>query len=138
VDRSPLLLAAIEGHLDALGAADRARCIAADALKLLGDPNRPGYRPPAPGPGGSTGSGVGDRHDWDIVFLDPPFDSGLIEPALEGLAQGRVAPGGRVYIEHGAAEALPELPAGWRLEKNAQAGNVRYHLAVVGPAPATG
>ena len=55
---------------------------------------------------------------------------------LDHHAHGHVAPGGRVYIEHGAAEALPELPAGWRLEKNARAGNVRYHLAVVGPAPA--
>ena len=42
-------------------------------------------------------------------FLDPPFDGGLLAPALRGLAQGRVAPGERVYIEHGAAEALPEL-----------------------------
>ena len=136
MDRSPPLLAAIEDHLEALGASDRARCVAADALGFLDDPDRFGGRPPGGGRSESTAGGGRPGAGWDIVFLDPPFDGGLLAPALQGLAQGRVAPGGRVYIEHGAAETWPELPAGWRLEKNARAGNVRYHLAVVGPAPA--
>jgi 16S rRNA (guanine966-N2)-methyltransferase len=136
VDRSPPLLAAIEGHLAVLGASPRARCVAADALRWLDDPGRPGGEALGPDPGDAAGEGAVRTRGWDLVFLDPPFDGGLLEPALERLAQGHVAPGGRVYIEHGATEALSELPAGWRLEKNARAGNVRYHLAVVGPAPA--
>ena len=35
-------------------------------------------------------------------------------------------------------EPLPGLPAGWAVEKNARAGNVRYHLAVAGPARPSG
>ena len=137
MDRSPPLLAAIEGHLAVLDASDRARGVAADALRWLAGPGRTGGRSPGFGPGATAGTDGGGA-PWDIVFLDPPFDGGLLAPALRGLAPGHVVPGGRVYIEHGTAEALPELPAGWRLEKNARAGNVRYHLAVVGPAPATG
>ena len=117
MDRSPPLLAAIEGHLAVLGASDRARCVAADALRWLDGPGRSDGRPPTSEPGATAGPDIGGG-GWDIVFLDPPFDGGLLAPALRGLAQGWVAPGGRVYIEHGAAETLPELPAGWRLEKS--------------------
>ena len=45
---------------------------------------------------------------FDIVFLDPPFDSGLAIRTLQALAeQGCVAPGGYIYVE--TAARLPEL-----------------------------
>ncbi len=44
----------------------------------------------------------------DLVFVDPPFDSGLAVQVLQKLQQtGCVAPGGFVYVE--AAAQLPEL-----------------------------
>ena len=72
---------------------------------------------------------------FDVVFLDPPFDSELLGPCVAALAGGLLAPGARVYIERGASQALPQLPPGWAVIRDARAGNVRYHLAVADPAP---
>jgi 16S rRNA (guanine966-N2)-methyltransferase len=123
VDRSPPLIAAIEAHLGELGAGDRGHCAVADALAFL-DGAR-GRTPAEPAP-------------WDVVFLDPPFDGGLLAPVLDRLGEARLPAGARIYIEHGTGEPLPGLPAGWAVEKNARAGNVRYHLAVAGPARPSG
>jgi 16S rRNA (guanine966-N2)-methyltransferase len=65
----------------------------------------------------------------DVVFIDPPFDSGLAVQTLGKLQQGgTVAPGGWVYVE--AAAQLPELvmqpPFGLVREK--VLGEVRMRL----------
>jgi 16S rRNA (guanine966-N2)-methyltransferase len=71
---------------------------------------------------------------FDIVFLDPPFGSGLLAPACAALAGSRrLAAGARVYLEHESREAMPALPAGWTLLRSRRAGHVSYHLAAVGP-----
>ncbi len=114
VDRDPALLAAIEAHLLLLGGTDRARCVVADACEFA-----------------ARGDGP-----WDVVFLDPPFGEGLLAPVTAALAGAGLAAGARVYLEHAAAEDLPPLPAGWALLRDARASNVRYHLALAGPAPA--
>jgi 16S rRNA (guanine966-N2)-methyltransferase len=113
VDRDPALLAAIEAHLRLLGGADRARCVVADACEFVARPDGA----------------------WDVVFLDPPFGEGLLAPVTAALAGAGLAAGARVYLEHAASEDLPPLPAGWALQRDARAGNVRYHLALAGPAP---
>ncbi len=52
--------------------------------------------------------GALDSGSVDIVFVDPPFDSGLAVQVLQKLQHtGCVAPGGFVYVE--AAAQLPEL-----------------------------
>ncbi len=61
---------------------------------------------------------------YDVVFLDPPFGSGLDAAALAMLAPW-LAPGGRVYLESGS-EYLPE--GGWRVHRAGRAGQVHYHL----------
>ncbi|MBS0365720.1 MAG: 16S rRNA (guanine(966)-N(2))-methyltransferase RsmD [Proteobacteria bacterium] len=66
---------------------------------------------------------------FDIVFLDPPFDSGLLPQAAAALAQGRwLADGFRVYLECPARVGLPPVPPAWRLLKSGRAGEVGYHL----------
>jgi 16S rRNA (guanine966-N2)-methyltransferase len=66
---------------------------------------------------------------FDIVFLDPPYASGLLSPCLLRLAVGEwVKPGGLVYLETREGEAVV-LPAGWRMLRNKTAGQVGYHLA---------
>ena len=51
---------------------------------------------------------------FDLVLLDPPFDAGVLERALE-LAAALVVPGGYVYAESGAQEmALPAALEPWR------------------------
>jgi len=72
---------------------------------------------------------------FDVVFLDPPYGLGLLQPVAERLfAGGWLAPGAAVYLEHEAEAPPPALPAGWQLYRSAAAGRVRYHL--VRPAPA--
>jgi len=66
---------------------------------------------------------------FDVAFLDPPFDAGLLAPALHALARpGLLAADAAVYLEMPAREALPPLPAGWREHREGKAGEVGYHL----------
>jgi 16S rRNA (guanine966-N2)-methyltransferase len=64
-----------------------------------------------------------------LVFLDPPFAEGALEPLLATLAgSGQLAPGALVYVEHAARDGLPELPAGLEPWRSKRAGEVGYHL----------
>ena len=63
---------------------------------------------------------------FELVFLDPPFDAPLIEPALEAAVR-LVVPQGYVYVEAGQPLA-PELPAGLKLHRQGRAGAVHFHL----------
>jgi len=66
---------------------------------------------------------------FEVVFVDPPYDANLLAAALEALAvRQALAPDARIYVEHRAREALPELPAGWRNVREGRAGEVGYHL----------
>ena len=65
---------------------------------------------------------------YDIVFLDPPFAAEQWTPIANALlAQGRLKPGGWLYVESPAQQA-PELPAQFRLHREGRAGAVRYAL----------
>jgi 16S rRNA (guanine966-N2)-methyltransferase len=71
----------------------------------------------------------GGEGPFDLVFLDPPFDSGLQEPALKLIARsGVLAPGGFCYLEIPRRATLPPLPDGWTLHRSGAAGEVGYHL----------
>ena len=61
---------------------------------------------------------------FDVVFVDPPFGSGLIERVLPLLPKV-LAPGAQVYVESGKTLAVPE---GWQLRRQGEAGVVHYHL----------
>lgn len=53
---------------------------------------------------------------FDIVFIDPPYASGLQQKAFEALAaSGKIAPGGIVICE--SAEEADYLPEGFRVRK---------------------
>lgn len=53
------------------------------------------------------------RHAYDLVFLDPPYFSNLIVPALKGLAAGGwLADDAVIIIEHDAKEEIT-LPPGF-------------------------
>jgi 16S rRNA (guanine966-N2)-methyltransferase len=65
----------------------------------------------------------------DIVFLDPPFATGLLTQTASLLEQhGWLAPAALIYVEAPARDALPPLPATWQLAKAKRAGEVGYHL----------
>jgi len=66
---------------------------------------------------------------FDIVFLDPPYASGLLAPCMQLLeARGWLKPDAFIYLEAPQGE-VPPLPATWQLERSKTAGQVGYHLA---------
>jgi 16S rRNA (guanine966-N2)-methyltransferase len=69
----------------------------------------------------------GTEPPFDIVFLDPPYDSNLLETAASALA-GRLAADARLYLERRARDPLPALPGGWNELRAGRAGEVGYHL----------
>lgn len=60
---------------------------------------------------------------FDIIFLDPPFDAGLLQPALRGAAT-HLAPDGRIYAEFGER---PDLDA-WHILREGRAGKSHFCL----------
>jgi 16S rRNA (guanine966-N2)-methyltransferase len=105
VEQAPAALAALRANRAKL-AADAAEIVPADARDYLG----------------------GRIESFDIVFLDPPYASGLLAPCLAALAaRDWVRPGGFVYLE-ARDGTLPELPAGWKPIRSKTAGQVGYHL----------
>ena len=110
VERSAAAARQLGKSLSALGA-DGGNVVAANALDFL--------REKSP----ST---------FDIVFLDPPFAADYYAELCRLLAdRGWVSTGSLVYLEQDRAEAVPELPPGWQLQKEKTAGNVRYSLVRV-------
>jgi 16S rRNA (guanine966-N2)-methyltransferase len=66
---------------------------------------------------------------FDVVFLDPPFDSDLLDRALE-LATPLVSSDGFLYVEAGDALDIAQTTvlAGWIIARQGKAGAVHYHL----------
>lgn len=106
VEQAPAAVAALRRNIALLGIGE-AEVAATDALGYLA-------RPPAM---------------FDIVFVDPPYASDLLQQCLEVLETRHwLAPEALIYIEV-AAERAWSLPAGWALLRSKQAGQVGYHLA---------
>ena len=64
----------------------------------------------------------------DLVFIDPPFDSPLFEPALKAAARA-VPVGGWIYLEAPVAWPVNALLAlGLQCERHLKAGAVHAHL----------
>lgn len=66
---------------------------------------------------------------FDLILVDPPYDSDLLARVLPLLA-ARLAPGGTVYAE---CRDWPELN-GWKRVKEGRAGVVRHGLLIREPA----
>ena len=64
---------------------------------------------------------------FDLVFLDPPFDSDLGGPALAAAAR-IVAPDGWIYVEQPRPLDAEALPAGFGIVRQGRAGAVHFHL----------
>ncbi len=65
-----------------------------------------------------------DIKRFDVIFLDPPFQSDYLSGLLEMLPQ-HLSDDGIVYVESGAAI---EVPAPWQVIKSGRAGQVWYQL----------
>ena len=64
----------------------------------------------------------------DLIFIDPPFDGALFEPALQAAAKA-VKADGYVYLEAPVAWTDEQLePMGLSLHRHLKAGAVHAHL----------
>jgi 16S rRNA (guanine966-N2)-methyltransferase len=65
---------------------------------------------------------------FDLVFFDPPYASGLLQPGCQALEANRwLAAHAKIYLEAPAGQNLP-LPENWRVLRSKSAGQVGYHL----------
>ncbi|ABA58393.1 16S rRNA (guanine(966)-N(2))-methyltransferase RsmD [Nitrosococcus oceani] len=72
----------------------------------------------------------GSVRSFDIAFLDPPFESGLLEPCCAYLERGGwLVPGAYIYLETRRRDPLPSLPVTWTLLHSKEAGEIGYYLA---------
>jgi 16S rRNA (guanine966-N2)-methyltransferase len=106
VDREPQVARHLAQTLERLGGAGDARIVAEDALTFL----------------------RGEAQPFDLVFLDPPYASGVLAAVCTALAGGWLAPQAYIYLESPAGQPLPALPPDWRVHRSKRAGQVGYHL----------
>lgn len=101
----------LEKNAQLLGAGDSVNRIFSDALRWLDQGREPGYE------------------SFDIVFLDPPFNQNLLQPAIDKLeGNDWLVRRSLVYIEQDLHEQEPQLPGNWRVIRDKTAGQVRYRL----------
>ncbi len=107
VERDRRIADGLRGNLTTLAATDARVEVADGAGYLQGRPTAP----------------------FEIVFLDPPYGSGLLEVCCQRLATaGWLTPGAQIYIEDDRNAPPPTLPAGWRVHREGQAGRCRFRL----------
>ncbi|MEO6263565.1 MAG: 16S rRNA (guanine(966)-N(2))-methyltransferase RsmD [Luteimonas sp.] len=115
VERDPALVDNLHAAVGRLQTGDVAHVLRADALALL--------RAPLHG-------------RFDVVFVDPPFDSGFWDDVL-ALLQPWLADDAWLYLEAPVA-AAPAPGAGWILHREGRTREVRYALyRRIGTAAAT-
>jgi len=66
---------------------------------------------------------------FDIVFLDPPFNSGLLRPSIELLIRENwLSTNSMVYIERQHSPTSSKLSVPWTLFRHGKAGQCTYYL----------
>lgn len=106
VERSPALEAQLQRAKQRLGA-DAVTIVRGDALAFARNAR---------------------ERSFDVVFLDPPFDSELLGPALAAAAR-LVSTDGLVYAECGAPlDEAGAAASGLRIVRAGRAGHVHFHL----------
>ena len=87
VEHDAKALASLKANVEALGAADRAYVVKADAVKFA--------------------AGL-ERGAFDVAFADPPYGKGIARAVVEAFAAKPFAH--LLCIEHGKDDVLPDLP----------------------------
>ncbi|GHA10099.1 ribosomal RNA small subunit methyltransferase D [Arenicella chitinivorans] len=68
----------------------------------------------------------------DVVFVDPPYQSQLLEQVIQLLHDnGWLSERAVVYLERSARDALVKVPETWTLHREGRAGQVAYRLYFV-------
>jgi 16S rRNA (guanine966-N2)-methyltransferase len=106
VERSPSAARALETVLEKLGCTT-ATVVSGNALAFL----------------------RGTPQPFDVVFLDPPFESLDLENLCTLLEAGWLNSGAHIYLELDKRSDLPAFPSGWEITREKTAGEVRFALA---------
>ena len=103
VDRRADAVKLIRENLKVTELTDRARVVSADSMEFL----------------------KGLREKFDIIFLDPPYAAGLLEPAIAHIAKFDILnPHGIIMAEHPVERTMPALSAPYRLHKTYRYGKI--------------
>jgi len=66
---------------------------------------------------------------WDVIFLDPPFNSAELEMLLPLISAAQLLhPDGYLYIETPMPLTINDLPPDWQIYRNKKASKVHYCL----------
>ena len=102
VDADQLALRLAKANIARLGSPANVKVMAGDAARLREPPGQ-----------------------FDLVFLDPPYRSGLAAPALERLRHGWLADDARLVVELAAREDLA-VPETYQIEQERRYGAARF------------
>ncbi len=67
-------------------------------------------------------------HQFDLVFIDPPFRQGLVDKCCTLLENGWLTPDALIYLECEKELPISNLPSNWRVIKEKIAGQLAYRL----------
>ena len=66
---------------------------------------------------------------FDLIFLDPPYDTGLLDKALENVVQFDIlAEGGIIVCESRREKVLPQLQPSYHLLTERNYGKIKLTL----------
>lgn len=107
VERSPRVIRSLLTNVERMQAGGTVQVVHAEAQRYL----------------------AGKPEPFDLVFLDPPFESTLIERVCRRLNSGGwLSDGALIYLESDRHRSLGDLPSGWRPMRCGAAGAVSYRL----------
>ena len=107
VDRRSDAVKLIRENLKVTELTDRARVVSGDSMEYLKQL----------------------REQFDLVFLDPPYEAGLLEPAILHIAEIDIlAPHGIIVAEHPGGKVLPALAPPYRLHRTYRYGKIAMTL----------
>lgn len=117
LELNPQAARALSGNIDALGLKS-ARVCNANALKWLQQ-------------------SANNSKPFDIIFLDPPFDSTLLTNTITALTQlsTLLAQDAMIYIEAPVRQTLNLMPDNWQLHRHKTTGDVTCYLYRLQPVP---
>lgn len=70
---------------------------------------------------------VSSRENFDIAYLDPPFEKGIINDVLP-LVSAKMNKGGVILCESAEAETLPEEAGNFKLDRTYRYGKIKVSL----------